>query len=68
MAVVMMCLPRRLPCSAAARTAQLSPSVPQERKVTSLLWQPRAAASSSRQPFRAAAACALAVWRVAYLR
>ena len=62
-AVVTMCFPFRFPSSAAPRTAQLSPSVPQERKVTSLLWQPRAAARSSRQPFRAAAACWPRPWR-----
>ena len=47
MAVVMMCLPRRLPCSAAARTAQLSPSVPQEVKVSSAGSQPRRRATAA---------------------
>ena len=56
MAVVTMCFPFRLPCSTAARMAQLSPSVPQEVKTTSSLRQPRAAATTARSRSRRSAA------------
>ena len=56
MAVVMMCRPFRRPYSAAVRTAQLSPSVPQEVKTSSSGAQPRRPATAARCSFSAAAA------------
>ena len=53
----MMCLPFRRFISSAPRMAQLSLSEPQEVKHSSSGPQPRALASSPRQPFTRSAAC-----------